>query len=212
LGHKVHPIGLRLGIIRTWDSRWYAERDSYRRWLHEDVRIRKYVKGEHYQSGISRIEIERAAGKVKVTIHSARPGFIIGKRGAGVEKLKEDIQRYTKDEVFINIQEVRKAELDAQLIAENVASQLERRVAFRRAMKKTITTATKFGAKGVKIRCGGRLAGAEMARKEWYREGRVPLQTLRADIEFGTAVAFTQYGTIGVKVWIFRGEVLPQAA
>ncbi len=206
MGQKVHPIGLRLGIIRTWDSKWYEEK-NYSKWLHEDIRIRDFVKKELRQAGVSKVEIERAASKLNVNIHTARPGIVIGKRGQGVEKLRADLAKMSESEVRINIQEVRKAEVDAQLVAENVATQLERRVAFRRAMKKAMGTAMKLGAKGFRIACAGRLAGAEMGRREWYREGRVPLHTLRADIDYGQATAITTYGTIGVKVWIFKGEI-----
>lgn len=211
MGQKVHPISFRLGFIRTWDSRWYAEKD-YPKLLIEDIQIRNFLKKKLYHAGISRIEIERAASKakkVKVTIHTARPGIIIGKKGTEVENLKRELQKMTDKEVVINIQEVKRAETDAQLVAENVALQLERRVSFRRAMKKAVSSALKLGAKGIKISCAGRLGGAEMARKEWYREGRVPLQTLRADIDYGLAEAKTTYGVIGVKVWIFKGEVFP---
>jgi len=211
LGQKVHPVGFRLGFIRTWDSRWYAEKD-YPKLLIEDIQIRDYLKKKLYHAGVSKIEIERAASKakkVKVTIHTARPGIIIGKKGAEVENLKRELQKMTEKEILINIQEVKRAETDAQLVAENVALQLERRVSFRRAMKKAVSSALKLGAKGIKISCAGRLGGAEMARKEWYREGRVPLQTLRADIDYGLAEAKTTYVVIGVKVWIFKGEVFP---
>ena len=209
MGQKVHPIGFRLGVIRTWDSKWFEER-NYAQWLHEDIKIRAHVKKSLNHAGVSKVEIERAANKVKVNVHTARPGIVIGKRGAGIETIKKDIQQFTKNEVFLNIVEVRKAEIDAQLVAENITTQLERRIAFRRAMKKAIQTAMKFGAKGIRVACSGRLGGAEMARYEWYREGRVPLHTLRADIEYGTAEAHTTYGLIGVKCWIFKGEVLPQ--
>jgi len=208
LGQKVNPIGLRLGGIKTWSSLWFSER-NYCELLHEDLKIRKYLKKKLYHAGISRIEIERAANKAKVNIHAARPGIIIGKKGSEIEKLKKDLEGITKSEVIINILEVRKPEIDAQLVAENVAQQLERRVAFRRAMKKCVTAAMKFGAKGIRVNCGGRLGGAEMARSEWYREGRVPLHTLRADIDCGFTEAHTAYGLIGVKVLIFHGEVLP---
>jgi len=207
MGQKVHPIGFRLGVINTWDSKWYEEK-NYAKWLHEDIHIREYVKKTLGHAGISKVEIERAANKVKVNVHTARPGIIIGKRGAGIEQVKKDLAKFTKNEVFINIVEVRKAETDAQLVAESVATQLERRIAFRRAMKKAVTTALKFGAKGIRIACSGRLGGAEMARYEWYREGRVPLHTLRADIDYGFAEAKTTYGKIGVKTWVFKGEVL----
>jgi len=208
LGQKVNPIGLRLGGIKTWRSQWFSEK-NYSELLHEDLKIRKFLKEKLYHAGISRIEIERAANKAKVNIHAARPGIIIGKKGSEIEKLKKDLETITKSEVIINILEVRKPEIDAQLVAENVAQQLERRVAFRRAMKKCVTSAMKFGAKGIRVNCGGRLGGAEMARSEWYREGRVPLHTLRADIDCGFTEAHTAYGLIGVKVLIFHGEVLP---
>jgi small subunit ribosomal protein S3 len=209
LGQKVHPVGFRLGVIKSWDSKWYEEK-NYAKWLHEDIKLREFVKKSLGHAGISKVEIERAANKIKVNVHTARPGIVIGKRGAGIETVKKDLQKLTANEIFLNIVEVRKAETDAQLVAENVATQLERRIAFRRAMKKAVQTALKFGAKGIRISCSGRLGGAEMARFEWYREGRVPLHTLRADIDFGYAIAKTTYGTIGVKVWIFRGEVLPR--
>ena len=208
MGQKVHPIGFRLGVIKTWDSKWYAEAD-YAKYLHEDIAIRKYLKKRLYNSGVSKIEIERAASKTKINIHTARPGLIIGKKGSEVETIKKELSALTSKEIFINIHEVRKPELDAQLVAENVALQLERRIAFRRAMKKSVTSALKFGAKGIRITCSGRLGGAEMSRTEWYREGRVPLHTLRADIDFGFAEAKTTYGLIGVKVLIFKGEILP---
>lgn len=211
MGQKVHPVGFRLGIIKTWDSKWYEEK-NYAQWLYEDIQIRQFVKKSLGHAGVSKVEIERAANKVKVNVHTARPGIVIGKRGAGIETIKKDLQRFTKNEVFLNIIEVRKAETDAQLVSENIATQLERRIAFRRAMKKAIQTAMKFGAKGIRVACSGRLGGAEMARYEWYREGRVPLHTLRADIDYGFAVAKTTYGTIGCKVWICRGEVLPGKA
>jgi small subunit ribosomal protein S3 len=211
LGQKVHPIGFRLGVIKTWDSKWF-EHKNYAQWLHEDIRIREFVKKSLNHAGVSKVEIERAANKVKVNVHTARPGIVIGKRGAGIETVKKDLQQFTKNEVFLNIVEVRKAETDAQLVAENIATQLERRIAFRRAMKKAIQTAMKFGAKGIRVACSGRLGGAEMARYEWYREGRVPLHTLRADIDYGYAIGKTTYGTIGCKVWICRGEVLPGKA
>jgi small subunit ribosomal protein S3 len=211
LGQKVHPVGFRLGVIRSWDSKWYEEK-NYAKWLHEDIKLREYVKKELNQAGISKIEIERAANKVKVNVHTARPGIVIGKRGAGIESTKAKLQSFTQNEVYLNIVEVRKAETDAQLVAENIATQLERRIAFRRAMKKAVQTALKFGAKGIRVACSGRLGGAEMSRYEWYREGRVPLHTLRADIDYGFTEAKTTYGKIGVKVWIFRGEVLPTGA
>ncbi len=208
MGQKVHPIGLRLGIIHTWSSKWFSER-NYANHLHEDLWIRKYLKGNLYHAGISRLEIERAAAKVKVHIHTSRPGIVIGKKGAEVERLRKELEQRTQKEVFLNILEIRKPEIEAQLVAENVAQQLERRVAFRRAMRKAVATSLKFGALGIKIHCSGRLGGAEMARSEWYREGRVPLHTLRADIDYGFSQAKTTYGMIGVKVWIYRGDVLP---
>ena len=211
MGQKVHPIGFRLGVIRSWDSKWYEER-NYAKWLHEDIKLREFVKEKLGQAGISRIEIERAANKVKINVHTARPGIVIGKRGAGIETIKKDLQALTENEVYLNVVEVRKAETDAQLVAENIATQLERRIAFRRAMKKAVQTSLKFGAKGIRVACAGRLGGAEMARYEWYREGRVPLHTLRAEIDYGFAEAKTTYGKIGCKVWIMKGEVLPQSA
>ena len=207
MGQKVHPIGFRLGINRTWESRWYADSD-YSVKLHADLKLRNFLKKRLYHAGISKIELERAANKVKINIFAARPGIIIGKKGAEVEVLKKELAKITDDECFINIQEVRKPEVDAQLVAENIVLQLERRVAFRRAMKRSVSMALKFGAKGIKINCAGRLGGAEMSRTEWYREGRVPLHTLRADIDYGFAEAMTTYGIIGVKVLIFKGEVL----
>ena len=207
MGQKTHPIGFRLGVIKTWNSRWFARRD-FGVLVVEDKQIRKYIKDRLYQAGISRIDIERAASKVKLRIHTARPGIVIGKKGAEIETLRADLEKLVKREVLIDIQEIRKPEVDAQLVAENVAQQLIRRVAFRRAMKKAVSLALKFGAQGIKIHCAGRLGGAEMARREWYREGRVPLHTLRADVDFGFAEAKTTYGSIGVKVHIFKGEVL----
>jgi len=206
LGQKVHPIGLRLGINKTWQSRWYAEK-KYADFLHEDLKIKKFVKRSFYHAGISRIEVERAAEKTTINIYTARPGILIGRKGSEVDQLKKKLQQLTDRDVHVNIFEVRKAELDAQLVAENIALQLERRVAFRRAMKRTVTTAMRFGAEGIRVACAGRLGGAEMARTEWYREGRVPLHTLRADIDYGFSEARTTYGAIGVKVWIFKGEV-----
>lgn len=208
MGQKVNPVGFRLGVTKTWDSKWYAKAD-FSKLLHEDLKLRSFLKKKLYHSGVSKIEIERAANKAKVNIFTARPGLIIGKKGSEVESLKKDLAKLTDSEIFLNIQEVRKPELDAQLVAENVALQLERRVAFRRAMKKSVTSALKFGAKGIKITCSGRLGGAEMSRTEWYREGRVPLHTLRADIDYGFAEAKTTYGIIGVKVLLFKGEILP---
>lgn len=208
MGQKTHPIGFRLGVIRGWTSKWYADKD-YAKWLHEDVKLKGFVKKKLHHAGVASVEVERAANKIKLNIFTARPGIVIGKRGAGVETLKQEVQALTANEVFLNIQEIRKAETNAQLVAENVATQLERRVAFRRAMKKAVQTAMKFGAKGIRLACSGRLGGAEMARYEWYREGRVPLHTLRADIEYGFFEAHTTYGSLGVKCWIFKGEVLP---
>jgi small subunit ribosomal protein S3 len=208
LGQKVNPISFRLGVIKTWDSKWYAKA-GYSALLHEDLKLRDFLKKRLHHSGVSKIEIERAANKAKINIFTARPGLIIGKKGSEVETLKKDLAKLTDKEIFLNIQEVRKPELDAQLVAEGVALQLERRIAFRRAMKKSVTSALKFGAKGIRITCSGRLGGAEMSRTEWYREGRVPLHTLRADIDYGFAEAKTTYGIIGVKVLIFKGEVLP---
>lgn len=210
MGQKTNPKGFRLGVIRGWDSKWYEEK-FYAEWLHEDIALRNFVKKKLQSAGISRIEIERAANKVKLSIHTPRPGIVIGKKGAGIEGLKKELQALSKAEIFVNIHEVRKAETDAQLVAENVAMQLERRVAFRRAMKKAMQTAIKFGAKGIRISSKGRLGGGEMARHEWYREGRVPLHTLRAEIDYGFFEARTTYGIIGVKCWIFKGEVLPEA-
>ncbi len=231
MGQKVHPTGFRLGIIKTWNSKWFEDK-NYAKWLHEDIRIKRAVKDYLMNANIAAVEIERAANKVKVIVFTARPGMVIGKGGKGIETLKignvgtaakgetvfAGVQSFTENEVFIDVHEVRKAETAAQLVAENVGAQLERRVAFRRAMKKALATAMKFGAKGVRIRCSGRLGGTEMSRVETYREGRVPLHTLRADIEFGLAEARTKYGIIGIKCWIFKGEVLqrrvrrPQAA
>jgi small subunit ribosomal protein S3 len=207
LGQKVHPIGLRLGVIRSWDSKWFAKKE-YANLVYEDSEIRKFLKEKLYHAGISRIEIARAADRARIRIHTARPGIVIGKKGAEIEALKRQLELIVRREVMIDIQEVRKPEMDATLVAENIALQLTRRVAFRRAMKKAVSSSLKFGAKGVRVACAGRLGGAEMARREWYREGRVPLHTLRADIDYGTAVAKTTYGVIGVKVWIFKGEVL----
>jgi small subunit ribosomal protein S3 len=210
LGQKTHPYGFRLGIIKSWRSRWYSEKD-YASQLQEDLRIRSYVKGRLSHAGVSSIEIERRSNRVNILIATARPGIVIGKKGAEIENLKKDLQKLTPREVSINILEIRRPETDAQLTAENVAMQLERRVAFRRAMKKTVLSSMKLGAKGIKIQVAGRLGGAEMSRTEWYREGRVPLHTLRADIDYGFAQARTTYGIIGVKVWIYKGEVLPSA-
>ncbi|MCX6112157.1 MAG: 30S ribosomal protein S3 [Proteobacteria bacterium] len=207
MGQKVHPYGFRLGINKTWISRWYADK-NYSTNLHEDLKIRSYVKENLKFAGVSRVEIERAVNKIKVNVHTARPGVIIGKKGQGIDLLKKNLQKFTKNEIVLNIVEVKRPELDATLIAENIALQLEKRVAFRRAMKKAIFNARKFGAKGVKVRCSGRLAGAEIARSEWYVEGSVPLHTLRADIDYGTAEAKTVYGIIGLKVWIYKGDII----
>lgn len=210
MGQKVNPISFRLGYIRTWDSRWFAKRD-FASFLYEDKKIRDFIKKKLYHAGISKLLIERTADKLKVKIHTARPSIVIGKKGAEIDKLKQEIEKQIKRLVILDIHEVRKPELDAQLVAESVALQLERRVSFRRAMKRAVFTALRLGAKGVRIACAGRLGGAEMARREWYREGRVPLHTLRADIDYGFAEAMTTYGIIGVKVWMFKGEVFPEA-
>lgn len=223
MGHKTHPIGFRVGVVKTWNSKWF-EQARYRNWLHEDLLLRSLLKGEKVPAAvndadtrelartlrgasIAEITIERAANKLKVNIFSGRPGIIIGKRGSGVEKLKKVVQRLTDSEVFLNIQEVRKAEINAQLVAENIAQQLERRIAYRRALKRSVQTAMKFGAKGIRVNAAGRLGFAEMSRREWYRLGRVPLHTLRADIEYGFAEASTTAGIVGIKCWIFKGEV-----
>ena len=207
MGHKVNPIGLRLGINRTWDSRWYAGTD-YARLLHDDLKLRAHLRKRLSGASVSRVVIERPAKKPRVTIYAARPGVVIGKKGQDIEVLRKELQKMTKVEVNLNLVEIRKPEVDAVLVAENIAQQLERRVAFRRAMKRAVQSAMRLGALGIRINCGGRLGGAEIARTEWYREGRVPLHTLRADIDFGTATAKTTYGTCGVKVWIFKGEIL----
>ena len=207
MGQKVNPTGLRLGINRTWDSRWFADRD-YAGLLHEDLNLRRYLTKRLSQAGVSRIVIERPTKRARVTIHTARPGVVIGKKGADIEKLRIDLQKMTGTEVALNIVEIRKPEIEAKLVAENIAQQLERRVAFRRAMKRAVQSAMRLGAQGIRIHCGGRLGGAEIARTEWYREGRVPLHTLRADIDYGEATAKTTYGTCGVKVWVFKGEIL----
>jgi len=225
MGQKTHPYGFRLGVIKTWTSKWY-ENKNYQLWLHEDLRIKRAVKEYLYNANVAGVEIERAANKAKVIVFTARPGMVIGKGGKGIETLKSGniataakgetkfpgVQSFTTNEVFIDVQEVRKAETNAQLVAENIATQLERRIAFRRAMKKALSTAMKFGAKGVRVRCAGRLGGSEMGRVETYREGRVPLHTLRAEVDYGTAEARTTHGTIGVKVWVFKGEVLQRKA
>jgi small subunit ribosomal protein S3 len=208
MGQKVNPIGLRLGINRTWDSRWYANTGEYGNLLHEDIKIREYLKNELKQAAISKVVIERPHKKCRVTIHAARPGLIIGKKGADIEKLRKKLTEMTKSETHLNIVEVRKPEIDATLVAQSIAQQLERRIAFRRAMKRAVQSAMRLGAEGIRINCSGRLGGAEIARMEWYREGRVPLHTLRADIDYGIATAFTTFGTCGVKVWVFKGEIL----
>ena len=207
MGQKVNPISLRLGINRTWESRWYAD-SGYGDMLHEDLGIRKFLHERLAQAGVSRIVIERPAKKARITIHTARPGVVIGKKGADIEKLRRDLQAKTGSDVHLNIVEIRKPELDAKLVAENIAQQLERRVAFRRAMKRAVQSAMRLGAQGIRINCGGRLGGAEIARSEWYREGRVPLHTLRADVDYGEATARTTYGACGVKVWVFKGEIM----
>jgi small subunit ribosomal protein S3 len=207
MGQKVNPVGLRLGINRTWDSRWFAE-DDYGRLLHEDLRIRKLLNERLAQAGVSRIVIERPAKKARLTIHTARPGIVIGRKGADIEKLKAEVQKLTGSEVHLNIIEIRKPEIDARLVAENIAQQMERRVSIRRAVKRAVQSAQRLGAEGIRVNCSGRLGGAEIARLVWYREGRVPLHTLRANIDFGTATAKTSYGTCGVKVWIYKGEIM----
>ncbi len=208
MGQKVNPIGLRLGINKTWDSRWYASEAEYGDLLHEDMKIRETLLNDMKQAAVSKIVIERPHKKCRVTIHTARPGIVIGKKGADIEKLRRKIGAMTDSEVHIKIVEVRKPEVDANLVAQSIAQQLERRVAFRRAMKRAVQSAMRLGALGIRINCGGRLGGAEIARTEWYREGRVPLHTLRADIDYGTATAHTAYGTIGIKVWVFKGDIL----
>jgi small subunit ribosomal protein S3 len=208
MGQKINPIGLRLGVNRTWDSRWFANKTEYGKLLHEDMKIRKTLQEGLKQAAISKIVIERPHKKCRVNIHSARPGVVIGKKGADIDKLRKQVGKLTKSEVAINIVEVRKPEIDATLVAESIAQQLERRVAFRRAMKRAVQSAMRLGAEGIRINCSGRLGGAEIARLEWYREGRVPLHTLRADVDYGVATAHTAYGTCGIKVWIFKGEIL----
>ena len=223
MGQKTHPYGFRVGVIKTWSSKWYEDGKAYQRWLHEDIRIKRAIKQYLYNANIAGVEIERAANRAKVIVYTARPGMVIGKGGKGIETLKtgnvgtaakgesvfKGVASFTENEVFIDVQEVRKAETNAQLVAENIAAQLVKRVSFRRALKKAMTQATRSGAKGVKVMCSGRLGGAEMSRREWYHEGRVPLHTLRADIDYGFAEAKTTYGVIGVKVWVFKGEILP---
>ncbi|MBI1239206.1 MAG: 30S ribosomal protein S3 [Alphaproteobacteria bacterium] len=208
MGQKVNPVGFRLGINRTWDSRWFASRGEYAKLLHEDMAMRKLLHERLKQAGVARIVIERPHKKCRVTIYSARPGVVIGRKGADIEKMRSELARMTDSEVILNIVEIRKPEVDARLVAESIAQQLERRVSFRRAMKRAVQSAMRLGAKGIRINCGGRLGGAEIARVEWYREGRVPLHTLRADIDFGRATAHTAMGTCGVKVWIYKGDVM----
>ncbi|MTI84010.1 MAG: 30S ribosomal protein S3 [Firmicutes bacterium] len=211
MGQKVNPKGLRIGIIRDWDAKWYADKRNFSDFLLEDQKIRKYIKSTFFIAGVSRVQIERAANRIKVSIHTSKPGIVIGRGGAEVEALRRKLVQMTGKQVNVNIVEIKVPELDAQLVAENIASQLERRIAFRRAMKQTVNRAMKFGAKGIRVACAGRLGGAEIARTEWYSEGKVPLHTLRADIEYGFTEANTTYGKIGVKVWIYKGEVLPEA-
>ncbi|HEY7457567.1 MAG TPA: 30S ribosomal protein S3 [Xanthobacteraceae bacterium] len=208
MGQKVNPVGLRLGINRTWDSRWFAKRGEYSKLLHEDIKIRDFLMKALKQAAVSKVVIERPHKKCRVTIHSGRPGVVIGKKGADIDKLRKQVAKMTDSEVIINIVEIRKPEIDAHLVAESIGQQLERRVAFRRAMKRAVQSAMRLGAGGIRINCSGRLGGNEIARMEWYREGRVPLHTLRADVDYGTSTAFTTYGTCGVKVWIFKGEIL----
>jgi small subunit ribosomal protein S3 len=209
LGQKTNPIGQRLGIIKTWDSKWFAKK-NYKEFLHEDLNIKKFIKLNLFHAGVPKVEIERTGQKIKATIHTARPGIIIGKKGSEVEKLKKELELMTGKEISIDIKEIRKPELDSQLVSENIALQLEKRVAFRRAMKKSVASALRFGALGIKVACSGRLAGAEIARAEWYREGRVPLHTFRSDIDYGFSEANTTYGRIGVKVWIYKGDILQE--
>lgn len=208
MGQKVNPIGLRVGVIRTWDSRWFAKGALYAQQIHEDFKLRNYIKKKLKHAGVARIEMERAANKVKIVISTARPGVVIGKKGTGIDQLKAEVQKLTKNEVFLNIHEVRKPDMDAQLIAENVALQLEKRISWRRAVKKAIQAGIKVGVRGIKVKVGGRLDGAEIARVEWYNEKSVPLHTLRADIDYGTAEALTTYGIIGIKVWVYKGDIL----
>ncbi|GAB6178898.1 30S ribosomal protein S3 [Desulfotomaculum defluvii] len=211
MGQKVNPKGLRIGIIKDWDGKWFADKRNYSNLLIEDVKIREYIKRKLYQAGIAKVQIERAANRVKISIHTAKPGIVIGRGGAEVEALRKELEKMTAKQVHVNIVEIKTPEADAQLVAENIASQLEKRIAFRRAMKQTVQRSLRMGAKGIKIACSGRLGGAEIARTEWYSEGKVPLHTLRADIDYGFAEANTTYGKIGVKVWIYKGEVLPEA-
>lgn len=210
MGQKVHPKGLRLGIIKDWDARWFADKKSFSGLLLEDVKIRNYIKKKLYAAGISRVQIERAANRLRISIYTAKPGIVIGRGGTEVEVLRKELEKLTGKQVHVNIVEIKTPEVDAQLVAENVAAQIEKRVAFRRAMKQVVSRAMKMGAKGIKVACSGRLAGAEIARTEWYSEGKVPLHTLRADIDYGFCEARTTYGRIGVKVWIYKGDVLPQ--
>jgi small subunit ribosomal protein S3 len=211
VGQKVNPKGLRIGIIKDWEGKWFASKKEFSTLLLEDVKIRKFIKEKLFQAGVSRIQIERAANRVKITIHAAKPGIVIGRGGTEIEALRKQLEALTGKQINVNIVEIKTPEIDAQLVAENVASQLEKRIAFRRAMKQAVSRSMKMGAKGIKIACSGRLAGAEIARTEWYSEGKVPLHTLRADIDYGFAEASTTYGKIGVKVWIYKGEVLPEA-
>ena len=210
MGQKTHPIGFRLGVSKTWNSRWFASKGKYQKQFHEDRYIRKEIKKRLAHTGVSHIDIERASGKVIANIFTSRPGLVIGKKGAGIDSLRLDLQQRVTDTLTVNIREVRKAEIDAQLVAENIAAQLIRRIAFRRAMKKAVQSALKLGAEGIRIQCSGRLGGAEIARREWYREGRVPLHTLRADVDYGFAEAKTTYGIIGIKAWVYKGEILPE--
>lgn len=207
MGQKINPVGLRIGVIRTWESRWYARGKQYTEYLHEDYKLREYVREKLKHAGVSRVDMERAPNKVRLIIHTARPGVVIGKKGTGVDALRTDIQKLTQNQVTVDIQEVRKPDLDAQLVAENIALQLEKRISWRRALKKALAAGVRGGVRGIKIKVGGRLDGAEIARSEWYNEKSVPLHTLRADIDYGTAEALTTYGLIGVKVWIYRGDV-----
>ena len=210
MGQKVHPHGLRVGIIKTWDSRWFAGK-NFAKFLHEDVKIREYIKKKLFTSGISQVEIERAGGRVKITIHTGKPGLVIGRGGAGIEELRKNLTKFTDAQIDVNIAEVKQQDMSSVLVAENIAAQLEKRIAFRRAMKQAVGRTMKSGAKGIKVMVSGRLGGAEIARSESYREGSIPLHTLRADIDYGTAEAHTTYGRIGIKVWIYKGEVLPEA-
>ncbi len=208
MGQKVNPIGLRVGVIRTWDSRWFAKGPLYVTQLHEDFKLRKFIKEKLKHAGVAKIEMERAANKIKITISTARPGVVIGKKGTGIDSVKAEVQKLTKNEVFLNIHEVRKPDMDAQLIAENIAIQLEKRISWRRAVKKAMQASIRVGVRGIKIKVGGRLDGAEIARSEWYSEKSIPLHTLRADVDYGTAEALTGYGLIGVKVWVYKGDIL----